>query len=169
MSTPHQPQYSSIFPVDDRDSHPFTTVTVPLESNLRTNESHLARHMCKWNMCGQKFVEMEELVNHVNERHVILVEGEYCCKWEGCSRKGKGFNARWGYFSFHWAAILAFLIHKSMGFKLRPVSKLWFDSWWYLRGNLIIIQMICSAHITTLLGAQGANPETTGQAPSLSR
>ena len=30
---------------------------------------------------------------------------------------------------------------------------------------LIIIQKICSAHISTLLGAQGANPETPGQAP----
>ena len=34
---------------------------------------------------------------------------------------------------------------------------------------IIIIQKICSAHISTLLGAQGANPETPGQAPSLSR
>ena len=30
---------------------------------------------------------------------------------------------------------------------------------------LIIIHKICSAHISTLLGAQGANPETPGQAP----
>ncbi|XP_071786371.1 uncharacterized protein [Asterias amurensis] len=95
-STSQQSQYSSIFPVDDRDNpHPFNAVTVPLESNLRPNETHLARHSCKWNTCGQKFVEMEDLVNHVNERHVLLVEGEYCCKWEGCSRKGKGFNARY--------------------------------------------------------------------------
>ena len=28
---------------------------------------------------------------------------------------------------------------------------------------------ICNAHISTLLGAQGANPETPGQAHSLSR
>ena len=35
--------------------------------------------------------------------------------------------------------------------------------------GLIIIQTIYSAHISTLLGAQGANPETPGQAPSLSR
>ena len=28
---------------------------------------------------------------------------------------------------------------------------------------------ICSAHISTVLGAQGTNPETPGQAPSLSR
>ena len=34
---------------------------------------------------------------------------------------------------------------------------------------IIIIQKICSAHISTLLGAQGANPETPGQSPSLSQ
>ena len=34
---------------------------------------------------------------------------------------------------------------------------------------IIIIQKICSVHISTLLGAQGANPETPGQAPSLSQ
>ena len=28
---------------------------------------------------------------------------------------------------------------------------------------------ICSVHISTLLGAQGENPETLGQAPSLSQ
>ena len=33
---------------------------------------------------------------------------------------------------------------------------------------IIIIQKICSAHISTPLGAQGVNPETPGQAPSLS-
>ena len=30
------------------------------------------------------------------------------------------------------------------------------------------VDKICSAHISTLLGAQGANPETPGQVPSLS-
>ena len=30
---------------------------------------------------------------------------------------------------------------------------------------IIIIQKICSAHISTLMGAQSANPETPGQAP----
>ena len=34
---------------------------------------------------------------------------------------------------------------------------------------IIIIQKICSAHISTLLGAQSTNPETPRQAPSLSR
>ena len=35
----------------------------------------------------------------------------------------------------------------------------------YTQSMIIIIQKICSAHISTLLGAQGANPETPGQAP----
>ena len=30
---------------------------------------------------------------------------------------------------------------------------------------IIITQMVCSVHISTLLGAQDANPETPGQAP----
>ena len=30
---------------------------------------------------------------------------------------------------------------------------------------IIIIQKICSTHISTLLGAQGANPENTGASP----
>ena len=33
---------------------------------------------------------------------------------------------------------------------------------------IIIIQKICSAHISTLLGAQGANPETPGRASPFS-
>ena len=38
----------------------------------------------------------------------------------------------------------------------------------YLSGSWYnTIQKICSAHISTLLGAQGANPETPGQAPLL--
>ena len=36
---------------------------------------------------------------------------------------------------------------------------------WHIAYNNNIIQMVCSAHISTLLGAQGANPQTPGQAP----
>ncbi|XP_022099583.1 zinc finger protein GLIS2-like isoform X2 [Acanthaster planci] len=115
-SAPHPSQYSSLFPTNDATNNssssnsssnssssngPFPVLPVRLESNLlaspagQTHSSVLLPHVCKWNSCGQRFAEMEELVSHVNERHVVLVEGEYCCKWEGCSRKGKGFNARY--------------------------------------------------------------------------
>nr|XP_054756097.1 zinc finger protein 410-like [Lytechinus pictus] len=52
--------------------------------------------VCKWASCYQRFNRLEELVYHVNERHVRLEKDtEYCCRWEGCQRKGKGFNARY--------------------------------------------------------------------------
>ncbi|XP_038055157.1 zinc finger protein GLIS2-like [Patiria miniata] len=97
LSNPQQSQYTPMFAINGTEATPFVAVTVPLESNLRSGESTSLPHrnVCKWNNCGQKFMEMEELVNHVNERHVVLMEGEYSCKWEGCSRKGKGFNARY--------------------------------------------------------------------------
>lgn len=52
--------------------------------------------VCKWAGCFQGFSRLENLVYHVNERHVRLEkDSEYCCRWEGCQRKGKGFNARY--------------------------------------------------------------------------
>ncbi|XP_030836482.1 zinc finger protein GLIS2 isoform X2 [Strongylocentrotus purpuratus] len=52
--------------------------------------------VCKWASCFQRFDRLDELVYHVNERHVRLEKDtEYCCRWEGCQRKGKGFNARY--------------------------------------------------------------------------
>lgn len=59
------------------------------------SQVHAEPLVCKWQSCFEKFMRLEELVNHVNERHVRLEkEAEYCCRWEGCARKGKGFNAR---------------------------------------------------------------------------
>ena len=37
--------------------------------------------------------------------------------------------------------------------------------YFFLPASVWLIENICSAHISTLLGAQGANPETQGQAP----
>ncbi|XP_072170946.1 uncharacterized protein [Diadema setosum] len=52
--------------------------------------------VCKWAGCYAKFDQLENLVCHVNECHVRLEkESEYSCRWEGCQRKGKGFNARY--------------------------------------------------------------------------
>ncbi|CAE1304759.1 GLIS2 [Acanthosepion pharaonis] len=54
-------------------------------------------YRCQWADCNQKFVFMDQLVGHVNEKHVCVgrSEVEYQCKWEGCPRDGKGFNARY--------------------------------------------------------------------------
>lgn len=51
---------------------------------------------CKWLNCRRQFRSMDELVSHVNDHHVRVERPDidYQCKWDGCPRKGKGFNAR---------------------------------------------------------------------------
>lgn len=51
---------------------------------------------CRWLSCDRKFILLDDLVNHVNDQHVKVERPDidYQCKWDGCPRKGKGFNAR---------------------------------------------------------------------------
>lgn len=42
-------------------------------------------------------------MDHVNDFHVKPEKDSgYCCHWEGCARKGRGFNARWELQSLPW-------------------------------------------------------------------
>ncbi|XP_069130704.1 zinc finger protein GLIS2-like [Argopecten irradians] len=52
---------------------------------------------CRWVNCDRKFILLDDLVNHVNDSHVKVErpDVDYQCKWDGCPRKGKGFNARY--------------------------------------------------------------------------
>ncbi|KAL4230525.1 Zinc finger protein glis2 [Mactra antiquata] len=52
---------------------------------------------CRWLNCNRQFTSLDELVLHVNDHHVRVErpDVEYQCKWGGCPRKGKGFNARY--------------------------------------------------------------------------
>ncbi|XP_069761471.1 zinc finger protein GLIS2-like [Narcine bancroftii] len=51
---------------------------------------------CRWRKCNQRFDSLQDLVDHVNDFHVKPEkETGYCCHWEGCARRGKGFNARY--------------------------------------------------------------------------
>lgn len=46
--------------------------------------------------CHLLFDSLQDLVDHVNDFHVKPEKDSgYCCHWEGCARKGRGFNARW--------------------------------------------------------------------------
>lgn len=45
--------------------------------------------------CHLLFDCLQDLVDHVNDFHVKPEKDSgYCCHWEGCARKGRGFNAR---------------------------------------------------------------------------
>lgn len=51
---------------------------------------------CRWRKCHLLFDSLQDLVDHVNDFHVKPEKNSgYCCHWEGCARKGRGFNARY--------------------------------------------------------------------------
>ncbi|XP_028670134.1 zinc finger protein GLIS2b [Erpetoichthys calabaricus] len=51
---------------------------------------------CRWVKCNLLFDSLQDLVDHVNDFHVKPEKDSgYCCHWEGCARRGRGFNARY--------------------------------------------------------------------------
>lgn len=52
-------------------------------------------HDCRWNNCDRRFTLLDKMVAHVNDDHVRMEDVNYSCKWEGCTRRGKSFNARY--------------------------------------------------------------------------
>ena len=68
-------------------------------SSSSTLYGHLAQvHTCQWEICEEQFLTVEELVDHINNTHVLTTSKESCeysCHWKNCVRRGKGFNARY--------------------------------------------------------------------------
>nr|XP_046192382.1 zinc finger protein GLIS2-like [Oncorhynchus gorbuscha] len=51
---------------------------------------------CRWRKCHLLFESLQDLVDHVNDFHVKPEKDSgYCCHWDGCARRGRGFNARY--------------------------------------------------------------------------
>ncbi|KAH8277853.1 hypothetical protein KR018_008702 [Drosophila ironensis] len=53
--------------------------------------------VCNWIDCDRIFDTLEALAQHVTQRHAIasLTDGLYYCRWRGCQRSERGFNARY--------------------------------------------------------------------------
>lgn len=52
--------------------------------------------VCRWLNCSKMFDTLESLAAHVTQTHAVASgDGLYYCKWEGCSRMERGFNARY--------------------------------------------------------------------------
>lgn len=50
---------------------------------------------CAWWKCGLWFESLDLLANHVSQVHAISEpSGLFYCRWEGCTRNNRGFNAR---------------------------------------------------------------------------
>ncbi|XP_061400743.1 zinc finger protein GLIS2 homolog [Musca vetustissima] len=53
--------------------------------------------ICDWIDCGRCFESLEFLAIHVTQIHAVasLTDGLYYCRWSGCHRTQRGFNARY--------------------------------------------------------------------------
>ncbi|KAH8331572.1 hypothetical protein KR074_006515 [Drosophila pseudoananassae] len=53
--------------------------------------------VCNWLECDRIFDTLEALAQHVTQRHAVasLTDGLYYCRWRGCQRSDRGFNARY--------------------------------------------------------------------------
>ncbi|GFN83958.1 Zinc finger protein glis2 [Plakobranchus ocellatus] len=52
---------------------------------------------CRWQRCSRKFTTQREFAAHVNDDHVRIErpDTDFQCRWKGCPRQGRGFNARY--------------------------------------------------------------------------
>ncbi|XP_029432622.1 zinc finger protein GLIS2 isoform X2 [Rhinatrema bivittatum] len=71
-------------------------ITPPKEKRLSPELPMQKQLVCRWAKCDQLFDLLQDLVDHVNDYHVKPEkEAGYCCHWEDCARRGRGFNARY--------------------------------------------------------------------------
>lgn len=75
---------------------PSVFLTPPKEKRLSLEYTEQKQLVCQWAKCNRLFELLQELVDHVNDFHVKPEkDAGYCCHWEGCARRGRGFNARY--------------------------------------------------------------------------
>ncbi|XP_030558263.1 zinc finger protein GLIS2 homolog [Drosophila novamexicana] len=69
----------------------------PTESCSEQSSCSDCDFLCNWHDCGRVFESLEALAQHVTLRHAIasLLDGLYYCRWSGCQRSERGFNARY--------------------------------------------------------------------------
>ncbi|XP_041433624.1 zinc finger protein GLIS2 isoform X1 [Xenopus laevis] len=75
---------------------PSMFMSPPKENRLSLEFTEQKQLVCQWAKCNRLFELLQELVDHVNDFHVKPEkDAGYCCHWEGCARRGRGFNARY--------------------------------------------------------------------------
>ncbi|XP_050665414.1 zinc finger protein GLIS2-like isoform X2 [Leptidea sinapis] len=53
-------------------------------------------NVCEWRGCGARFESVARLSAHVARTHALShADGFFYCRWRGCARTQKGFNARY--------------------------------------------------------------------------
>ncbi|CDQ78834.1 unnamed protein product [Oncorhynchus mykiss] len=73
--------------------HPLSLFPMLEEGEL---EDYSGGHCCRWVGCSAVYNQKEELVRHIEKRHVDQRKGEdFTCFWAVCPRRFKPFNARY--------------------------------------------------------------------------
>ena len=66
------------------------------QQQILVKEEQLEPRICLWNGCGQEFLGLNDIVQHIENTHIEKGKmDDFTCMWQLCPRKCKPFNARY--------------------------------------------------------------------------
>lgn len=86
-SVPTSPSFAHLGP-----THPLSTAYAAAQANPDNPElaDYVQVTKCLWTDCQTpEQGNMDNLVSHINDVHIVPRQKKYYCEWEGCSRKGQ--------------------------------------------------------------------------------
>jgi hypothetical protein len=86
-SMPNSPSFANLGP-----THPLSTAYAAAQANPADPDSadYTQVTRCLWDACTEpEQGNMDNLVQHINDVHIVARQKKYYCEWEGCTRKGQ--------------------------------------------------------------------------------
>ena len=86
-SVPTSPSFANLGP-----THPLSTAYAAAQANPENPDSadYMQVTTCMWDGCvDQEQFNMDRLVAHINDVHIVPRQKKYFCEWDGCARKGQ--------------------------------------------------------------------------------
>lgn len=86
-SVPNSPSFAHLPP-----THPLTTAYSAAQANPDNPDmaDYVQVTRCLWDDCtNPEQGNMDNLVQHLNDVHIVPRQKKYFCQWQGCNRKGK--------------------------------------------------------------------------------
>ncbi|KAJ9644207.1 uncharacterized protein PV06_05190 [Exophiala oligosperma] len=86
-SVPTSPSFAHLGP-----THPLSTAYAAAQANPENPElaDYVQVTRCLWDNCEDREQgNMDNLVAHINDVHIIPRQKKYYCEWDGCARKGQ--------------------------------------------------------------------------------
>lgn len=90
-SVPNSPSFAHLPP-----THPLTTAYSAAQANPDNPDmaDYVQVTRCLWDDCpNPEQGNMDNLVQHLNDVHIVARQKKYYCQWQGCNRKGKDQNS----------------------------------------------------------------------------